>query len=153
MNNMTDQTDQNLSHAKPLPHKVRRQKDSLGYPAQGFRVCFPVAFTLATRPKSKSFHQNNTKCERDTSFQRVIDGACALLCDALPGPSRRFCRGWQVRKMTCWYRGPSWGRMQAQTGNTSDLLKSLPDSKSTTCWKFQRCVAAKDRPTKSSRWL
>lgn len=118
----------------------------------GFHVCSTVGLTLATRPQSKSFHQNNTQCERDASLQRVIDGACALLWDALPGPSRRFCRGWQVRKITCWSRGPSWGRLQAQTGNASDLLESLPDSKSATCWKFQPCVAEKDPPSKSSRW-
>lgn len=47
-------------------------------------MCFTVGLTLATRPKSKSFHQNNTKCERDASFQGVIDGVVKRSARAEP---------------------------------------------------------------------
>lgn len=77
--------------------------------------------TLAARHKSKTFHPNGEKCEREVSFQWVTDGVCC--CET---PSYRLCCGWQVREITCWYRGSTWGNEQAQTGKMADLFESLP---------------------------
>lgn len=52
-----------------------------------------------------------------------------LVVKCFAGPSCGLCRGWQEREIICWYRDPSSGKLQAQTGRMRDLFESLPDLK------------------------